>query len=74
MDGKLDIFRRLPNGQLVWVSSVAGLEEAKRQIRRLADANAADYFLYDVGRSCQVYSISVSPAPEPIQAKGPNLE
>ncbi len=74
MDAKLDIFRTLPSGQSVWISAVDGLEEAKRQVRRLADSNPGDYFVYDAGRGCQVYSISGSPAQEQNDAKGSNLE
>jgi hypothetical protein len=74
VDSKLDIFRRLPGGQLVWIGAMDGLEETKQQVRRLADSNAGDYFVYDVGRGRQIYSISESPAPEPNEAKGSNLE
>lgn len=74
MDAKLDIFRRLPNGQSIWISAVDGLEEARGEVRRLADSNPGDYFVYDAGRSCQVYSISGSPAQEPNDTKGSNLE
>lgn len=51
-----------------------GLEETKRQVRRLADSNAGDYFVYDVSRGGQIYSISRSPGQEPHDAKGSNLE
>ena len=74
MDSKLDIFRRLPGGQLVWIGAMDGLEETKRQVRRLADSNAGDYLVYDVNRGGQIYSISRSPAQEPHDAKGSNLE
>jgi hypothetical protein len=47
MKNKVDIFKRLPNGKMVWVRAVDGIEEAKVQLKRLAYINPGDYFIYD---------------------------
>jgi hypothetical protein len=47
MKHKVDIFKKLPNGQMVWVRSVDGLDEAKVQLRRLEYINPGEYFIYD---------------------------
>jgi hypothetical protein len=59
---KLDIFRRLPDGQLLWVKAVEGLEEAKRQLGRLAEVNPGDYMIYDTRLGCMVQSTGMSPS------------
>jgi hypothetical protein len=48
MDAKLDIFKRLPDGQPLWVKAVDGLEEAKAQLAQLAASAPGDYFIYSV--------------------------
>jgi hypothetical protein len=57
---KLDIFRKLPDGQLLWIRAVEGLEEAKRQIFQLARINPGDYFIYDACRGCRIDMAAVS--------------
>jgi len=47
MDAKFDIFKRLPDGQPLWVRAVEGLEEAKRQLIQMALASPGDYFIYN---------------------------
>lgn len=47
MDAKFDIFKKLPDGQPVWLKAVAGLEEAKSELVRMASASPGEYFLYD---------------------------
>ena len=47
MDAKFDIFRKLPNGQPLWVKAVEGLEEAKRQLTQMAEMSPGDYFIYN---------------------------
>ena len=47
MDAKFDIFRKLPDGQPVWLKAVAGLGEAKSELARMATICPGDYFLYD---------------------------
>jgi hypothetical protein len=46
-DAKFDIFRKLPNGQPLWVKAVEGLEEAKRQLTQIAETSPGDYFIYN---------------------------
>jgi hypothetical protein len=57
---KLDIFRRLPDGQLLWVKAVEGLEEAKSQLGRLVQINPGDYLIYDTRLGCTVQRTDVS--------------
>lgn len=47
MKAKFDIFRRLPDGQPIWVKAVEGLEEARRQLLEMASTVPGDYFIYD---------------------------
>jgi hypothetical protein len=46
-DAKFDIFRKLPDGQPLWVKAVEGLEEAKRQLTQMAEMSPGDYFIYN---------------------------
>ena len=57
---KLDIFRKLPNGQLLWVKAVEGLEEAKSQLGRLAQINPGCYLIYDTRLGCTVHGPKAS--------------
>jgi hypothetical protein len=56
MDAKFDIFKRLPDGQPLWVKAVDGLEEARAQLARLAASAPGDYFIYSMrdGRILQM--------------------
>lgn len=47
MEAKFDIFKKLPDGQPIWVKAVEGFEEAKRQIIAMASTAPGDYFIYD---------------------------
>jgi hypothetical protein len=47
LDAKFDIFRKLPDGQPIWIRAVEGLEEAKRQLTQMAEASPGDYFIYN---------------------------
>jgi hypothetical protein len=58
----LDIFRKLPDGQYLWVKAVEGLDEAKSQLRRLAALNPGDYMIYDTRLGCSVQSTVMSPS------------
>ncbi|HXL22710.1 MAG TPA: hypothetical protein VOA78_09595 [Candidatus Dormibacteraeota bacterium] len=60
MKYKLDIFRKLPDGQLLWVKAVEGLEEAKSQLSRLAKINPGNYLIYDTHLGCTVPGPEVS--------------
>ncbi len=46
-DGKFDLFRKLPDGQPIWIRAVEGLEEAKRQLSQMAETYPGDYFIYN---------------------------
>lgn len=46
MDGKFDIFKKLPDGHPLWVKTVGGLEEAKNQLAQLAMSSPGEYFIY----------------------------
>ena len=48
MDVKLDIFKRLPDGQPLCVKAVDSLEEARAQLARLAASAPGEYFIYSV--------------------------
>lgn len=47
MKYKVDIFRSLADGQCLWIKTVEGLEEAKSQLRHLAQEEPGDYFVFD---------------------------
>jgi len=48
MDTRFDIFKRLPDGDPLWVKAVDGLEEAMAQLARLAASTPGEYFIYSV--------------------------
>jgi hypothetical protein len=54
MDAKLDIFKKLPDGQPLWVKAVNGIEEASAQIARLAASSPGEYFIYSARNACVV--------------------
>ena len=43
----LDIFRKLPDGQPIWIKAVEGFNEAERQVSELAQLSPGDYFIFD---------------------------
>ena len=47
MKPKVDIFKKLPNGHMVWVRAVNDLGEARIQLKRLEYINPGQYFIYD---------------------------
>ena len=47
MDVKFDIFKKLPDGQPLWLKAVTGLEEAKQELSHLAIGDPGDYFIFD---------------------------
>jgi len=47
MDVKFDIFKKLPDGQPIWIKAVEGLDEAKRQLDHLTANSPGDYFIYN---------------------------
>ena len=54
MDAKFDIFRKLPDGQPLWVKAVDGLEEAKSQLACLAASSPGEYFIFSARNGCIV--------------------
>jgi hypothetical protein len=46
MSNRFDIFKRLPNGNTLWITTVEGLVEAKSRMGRLAAISAGEYFVY----------------------------
>ena len=51
MHAKYDLFRKLPDGQPVWIKAVAGLEEAKSELGQIARSLPGDYFIFDTGNA-----------------------
>ena len=47
MDQKFDIFKKLPDGQPIWVRAVEGLAEAKQHLLQLTQTAPGEYFLYN---------------------------
>jgi hypothetical protein len=47
MSAKFDIFKRLPDGQPIWIKAVESLEEARRQLIQIATTSPGDYFIYN---------------------------
>jgi hypothetical protein len=42
---RFDIFKRLPNGNTLWITTVEGLVEAKSRMGRLAAISGGEYFV-----------------------------
>jgi hypothetical protein len=55
VSSKLDIFRRLPGGQPIWIKAVETLDQAKEQIAQLAKSTPGQYFVFDPNRALIVY-------------------
>jgi hypothetical protein len=47
MDEKFDIFKKLSDGQPMWVRAVDGFTEAKQQLLQLSQEAPGEYFLYN---------------------------
>jgi hypothetical protein len=46
MAEKFDIFRKLPDGNPLWVKTVDGLDQARDELTSLAESSADEYFIY----------------------------
>ncbi len=46
MNHRFDIFKRLQNGNTLWITAVEGFREAKRRMTRLATISSGEYFIY----------------------------
>ena len=44
-NAKFDIFKKLPDGHPIWIKAVEGLDEAKSQLRQMAQSSPGDYFI-----------------------------
>jgi len=62
MKSKVDIFKRLPDGKMIWVRAADGIEEAKVQLKRLAFINPGEYFIYDNRFGGIIPSLTAEPA------------
>ena len=61
MKCKVDIFKRLPDRQMVWVRAVDGMDEARVQLKRLEYINPGEYFIYDNRFGGIIPSLAVEP-------------
>ena len=46
LDTTFDIFKRLSDGDPLWVVAIQGLEQATEQTNRLASIEPGEYFVY----------------------------
>ena len=61
MKNQVDIFKKLPDGKMVWVRATESVDEAKVQLKRLEDSKPGDYFIYDNRFGGLVPSLSPRP-------------
>jgi len=47
MDGKFDIFKKLPDGHPIWIKAVEGLEEARNQLDQMSRTAPGEYFIFN---------------------------
>ena len=47
MSAKFDIFRRLPDGNPMWIKAVESLEEARRQLAQMSEKDPGEYFIFN---------------------------
>lgn len=47
MSAKFDIFRRLPDGNPMWIKAVESLEEARRQLLQMSENDPGEYFIFN---------------------------
>ena len=47
MEGKFDIFKKLPDGHPIWVKAVVGLDEARRQLDQMTRTAPGEYFIFN---------------------------
>lgn len=46
MNYRFDIFKRLANGNTLWITAVEGLRDAQKRMARLATISSGEYFIY----------------------------
>lgn len=49
-DAGFDVFKTLPNGATVWITTLDDFEEAKERMARFAVISPAKYFVYFQGK------------------------
>jgi hypothetical protein len=54
MDVKFDIFKKLPDGQPIWVKAVEGFKEAKLELARIASEMPGEYFIFDMRNGSKI--------------------
>jgi hypothetical protein len=47
VSAKFDIFRRLPDGNPMWIKAVESLEEARRQLIQMSEKDPGEYFIFN---------------------------
>ena len=47
VSAKFDIFRRLPDGNPMWIKAVESLEEARRQLVQMSEKDPGEYFIFN---------------------------
>ena len=50
MTPNYDIFRRLPDGESIWIEAVHNLDHARRRLADLMKAEPGDYIVYDLSQ------------------------
>jgi hypothetical protein len=55
-----DIFRKLPEGQSIWIEAVQNLELAHVRLATLTKSEPGDYILYDLSRRLIVAEATTS--------------
>jgi hypothetical protein len=50
MDYRFDVFKRLSNGNTLWITAVEGFGDAKKRMARLAMISSGEYFVYLQGQ------------------------
>ena len=71
MDGKFDVFRRLPDGQPLWIQAVDGLHEAKLLSLRLAATSPGEYFIYNPRDGSIISALDLQPARTSVSRNAP---
>jgi len=58
MEVNFDIFRRLRNGNSVWITSVPEIEEARVRVNRLEGIAPGEYLIYSQERGLVVERVT----------------
>lgn len=59
MESTFDIFRRLPNGNPLWVAAVKGFKAAKEKMALEAADSPGEYFIFSEGNIVAKFSTVV---------------